>query len=77
MSVAACRASLWAALKGAADQLAAEQGPTPANWRAGANAERIVFRPGLLGPANTMRWSNRPTFQQVVSFKGHRPRARR
>jgi len=27
-----------------------------------------VFSPGLLGPSATMRWTNRPTFQQVVSF---------
>jgi hypothetical protein len=25
---------------------------------------------------DTMRWTNRPTFQQVMSFSGHRPRAR-
>ena len=73
-NLAACRASLWNALRAAADELAADQGPNPALWRADANPERIVFRPGLLGPANTMRWTNRPTFQQVVSFKGHRPR---
>jgi acyl-homoserine lactone acylase PvdQ len=72
--LAACRASLWGAVKAAADSLAAEQGADPALWRSSANAERIVFQPGLLGPANTMRWTNRPTFQQVVSFRGHRPR---
>ncbi|HYI79957.1 MAG TPA: penicillin acylase family protein [Thermoleophilaceae bacterium] len=71
---AACRRSLWRALNGAADRLAAAQGGDPAAWRANANAERIVFQPGLLGPANTMRWTNRPTFQQAVSFLGHRPR---
>lgn len=73
-NLVACRGSLWTAVKRAADELASTQGPVPANWRADANAERIVFQPGLLGPANTMRWTNRPTFQQVVSFKGHRPR---
>jgi acyl-homoserine lactone acylase PvdQ len=75
-NVANCRAGLWAAVKQAADGLAASQGPNPAFWRSDANAERIVFQPGLLGPTNTMRWTNRPTFQQVVSFKGHRPRKR-
>ncbi len=64
----ACRASLWAALKGAVDQLAAAQGPDPTKWRSDATVERIVFQPGLLGPSATMRWTNRPTFQQVVSF---------
>jgi acyl-homoserine lactone acylase PvdQ len=73
-SLMACRASLWAAVEAAADALAAEQGPTPADWRSNANAERIVFQPGLLGPASTMRWTNRPTFQQVISFSGHRRR---
>jgi acyl-homoserine lactone acylase PvdQ len=73
-NLTACRASLWTAVKAAADTLAVEQGPTPSGWRANANAERIVFQPGLLGAANTMRWTNRPTFQQVVSFKGHRKR---
>jgi acyl-homoserine lactone acylase PvdQ len=73
-NLAACRASLWTALKQAADELAAEQEPDAALWRANANAERIVFQPGLLGPTRTMRWTNRPTFQQVVSFKGHRRR---
>ena len=66
---ASCSRALWRALKRAADGLAARQGPDPAAWRADANAERIAFAPGLLGPGATMRWSNRPTFQQVVSFE--------
>ena len=41
--LAACRASLWAAIDAAA------------------------FLP------DTARWTNRPTFQQVMSFSGHRP----
>ena len=65
----ACRASLWTALKAAVDQLAASQGPDPQTWRVDATPERISFEPGLLGPSNTMRWTNRPTFQQVVSFR--------
>jgi len=70
--LAACRASLWAALGAAGDQLVAAQGPDPTAWRADANAERIRFSGGLL-PA-TMRWTNRPTFQQVMSFATHRRR---
>jgi hypothetical protein len=66
-----CRADLWAALDAAGDQLAAAQGPDPAAWRADATAERIRFS-GFL--SQTMRWTNRPTFQQVVSFARHRPR---
>ena len=29
-------------------------------------------KPGVLG--KTMRWANRPTFQQLMEFSGHRPR---
>ena len=68
--LAACRASLWAALDAAGNELAAAQGPDPAAWRADATKERISF--GLL--PLTMRWANRPTFQQVITFRAHRPR---
>jgi hypothetical protein len=57
-------------LQKAAHDLAAAQGPDPAQWRADANPERISFRPGLI--PQTARWSNRPTFQQVGQFSGHR-----
>jgi acyl-homoserine lactone acylase PvdQ len=66
----ACRASLWAAFEQAGAELAATQGPDPAAWRADATKERLRFSPGIL--TDTMRWSNRPTFQQVLSFTGHR-----
>jgi acyl-homoserine lactone acylase PvdQ len=69
---AACAASLWASLDAAGAELASEQGADPAAWRADANDERIRFQPGLI--PNTMRWSNRPTFQQVNVFDGHRRR---
>jgi acyl-homoserine lactone acylase PvdQ len=67
-----CREALWAALDTAALELERTQGPTPASWRADATAERIRFVSGVL--PDTMRWTNRPTFQQVMSFSGHRPR---
>jgi acyl-homoserine lactone acylase PvdQ len=71
--VNACRAAMWGALKGAVDELSAAQGPDPAAWRQDAGPERIVFQPGLLGPSNTIRWTNRATsFQQVIEFTGHR-----
>lgn len=70
--LAACRTALWAAIDAAGTELAAAQGPDPKAWRADAKAERIHFSPGIL-PA-TMRWTNRPTFQQVITFAGHRPR---
>jgi acyl-homoserine lactone acylase PvdQ len=68
--LAACRASIWAAIDAAGAELAAAQGPDPAAWRSDATRERIRFAPGLL--PDTMRWANRPTFQQVLSFDGHR-----
>ena len=68
--LAACRASLWAALDAAAAQLEAAQGTDVSAWRADARRERITY--GFL-PA-TARFTNRPTFQQVMSFGGHRPR---
>jgi hypothetical protein len=69
--LAVCRTSLWAALEEAGAELAAAQGPDPAAWRADATGDRIRFA-GFL--PETMRWSNRPTFQQVMSFRSHRPR---
>jgi hypothetical protein len=70
-SVGNCRTSLWAALDGAGNELAAAQGPNPAAWRADANKERVSFVPGLL--KTTLRYANRPTgIQQVISFRGHR-----
>jgi acyl-homoserine lactone acylase PvdQ len=66
----ACRDSLWAAIDAAGNQLASEQGTAnPADWRANAAIERIRF--GQFFPF-TMRWTNRPTFQQVISYDGHR-----
>ncbi len=68
--LAECRESLWTALDTAGAELAAAQGPDPAQWRSSATAERLSFAPGLL--PNTMRWTNRPTFQQAISFDSHR-----
>jgi acyl-homoserine lactone acylase PvdQ len=61
-----CRASVWGAIKQAADGLAASQGSDPNAWRSPAG--RIRFVPGIL--PNTIQAVNRPTFQQVVSFDG-------
>jgi hypothetical protein len=65
-SLEVCRASLWAALQAAATEIAAAQGPDPSAWRSDANLDRINFQPGLI--ADTMRWVNRPTFEQVIRF---------
>ena len=58
-SPTACAQSLWTAIDSV--------GTPPL---ADATAERIRFAPGFL-PV-TMRWTNRPTFQQLLSFDGHR-----
>jgi acyl-homoserine lactone acylase PvdQ len=67
-----CRLALIDALNAAAKNLGAVQGPDISKWRADANAERIHFTSGIL--PETMRWTNRPTFQQIFSFRTHRPR---
>jgi hypothetical protein len=71
-SLSACRASLWGALDAGGNTLQAAQGSDPAAWRSDATGERIRVSGGLL--ADTMRWTNRGTFQQVMSFFRHRPR---
>jgi len=70
--LADCRASLWAAIDAAGNDLQGAQGADPAAWRENAVPERIRFSGGLL--PDTMRWTNRGTFQQVMSFFRHRPR---
>ena len=70
--LATCRDDLWAAIDAAAAKLEQAQGPAPSSWRADATAERIRFVAGVL--PDTMRWTNRPTFQQLMSFGSHRPR---
>jgi acyl-homoserine lactone acylase PvdQ len=65
-----CARGLWSALAAAGDELQAAQGADPTQWHADATRERIAFAPGIL--RTTMRWSNRPTYQQVLSFDGHR-----
>jgi acyl-homoserine lactone acylase PvdQ len=66
----ACSKGLWAALDAAGNELAASQGADPTAWRSDATKERIHFAPGIL--TTTMRWTNRPTYQQILSFDGHR-----
>lgn len=70
--LASCREALWRALDDAAAEFEETQGRATSAWRADATGERIRFAPGLL--QDTMRWTNRPTFQQLMSFSGHRPR---
>jgi acyl-homoserine lactone acylase PvdQ len=69
-SLAACRASLWAVVQSAAEGLQAKQGSTISKWKAAP--VRITFPPDPL-LSFTMRWTNRSTFQQVITFTGHGP----
>jgi acyl-homoserine lactone acylase PvdQ len=70
--LAACRDSLWQALKAAGDELQAAHGTgDPSQWRKSAIPERIAFPP-VPATSVSMRWTNRPTFQQVISYDGHR-----
>jgi acyl-homoserine lactone acylase PvdQ len=65
-ALAQCRASLWAAIHDAADDLTTELGETnPANWL--KPAAQTGFTPGLL--PNTFPTTNRPTFQQVLELQ--------
>src|SRR4029077_10984717 len=63
-SLDACRASLWAVVDQVAAGLAAAQGPDPTTWR--NPSRRTGFTPGLI--PDTIRATNRPTFQQVLEF---------
>jgi acyl-homoserine lactone acylase PvdQ len=61
----ACATSLWAAFDGALAALVGSQGADPTAWR--GNASRTSFAPGLI--PDTIRSTNRPTFQQVLEFE--------
>jgi hypothetical protein len=67
-SLDACRASLWAAVEQVAGALAVQQGPEPSTWT--ATAARTGFDPGLI--PDTIRTTNRPTFQQVLELARER-----
>ncbi len=62
--LARCRSSLWKAVDKTSATLAKRLGPDPAKWLAKGN--RTGFVPGLIN--NTMRATNRPTFQQALEF---------
>jgi acyl-homoserine lactone acylase PvdQ len=64
--LATCRSSLWSAIDSALTPIVVAQGSNPNAWR--STAARTGFVPGLI--SDTMRATNRPTFQQVIEF-GH------
>ena len=66
-SLADCAQVLWASLAQAGDSLAQQQGNDPTSWDTTASqTDRIRFLPGA---AFSMHWVNRPTFQQLLSFR--------
>jgi hypothetical protein len=68
----ACQTAIWNALSDAAPALESQfSSATPSAWLGNAAAERIEFPP-LKPNGLTMRWTNRPTFQQIISFSKHR-----
>ena len=67
-SLTACRDSLWTVIDDVAADLAAARGPDPTSWT--KTAARTGFVPGLI--PDTMRATNRPTFQQVLELVNDR-----
>jgi acyl-homoserine lactone acylase PvdQ len=71
----ACRTDLRASLRAAADRVLAEQGVASVSdltYDKHIDDIRHVAA-GVVG-VRDIDWQNRPTFQQVVGFQGHRPR---
>jgi hypothetical protein len=69
--LAACASSLWTSLDAAGAELETAQGTSDPNaWRKSTAVERDKFAPGLI--PDTIQFSNRPTYQQAISFRGGR-----
>jgi acyl-homoserine lactone acylase PvdQ len=67
----ACATDLWASLDAAGAELEAAQGtPDPNAWRKSTDTERIRYIPNLID--KRIEFTNRPTFQQAISFRGGR-----
>ena len=69
--LAACRDSLWAAIDAAGNELEADRAPNPDALARGRHG-RAHHVPRPASCRDTMRWTNRPTFQQAISYSGHR-----
>ncbi len=63
-SLDSCRAALWGVIDRVATDLASTRGPNPHQWL--KTARRTGFAPGLI--PDTIRATNRPTFQQVLEL---------
>ncbi|HEV7679719.1 MAG TPA: penicillin acylase family protein [Candidatus Dormibacteraeota bacterium] len=82
-SLPACQSALTGALQGAIDSLTSAYGSAdPAAWTCSRSnsaagtcnpaGDDIHFSAVGVGTVPNMPWVNRPTFQQVVSYAGHR-----
>ncbi len=60
----ACRADLWAAIDAHVTALATDLGDDPTTWL--QEGRRTTFVPNLI--PDDFRWTNRPTYQQVIEF---------
>jgi hypothetical protein len=74
-SLEACAGELRASLAAAVDRVLAEQGVgTVSQLTYDKHVDDIrSVTAGVIG-VRDIDWQNRPTFQQVASFAGHRPR---
>ena len=71
-----CRADLRASLHAAVERVLQQQGVhvgRQAHLRQAQDDIRVATA-GVVG-VRPIDWQNRPTFQQVVEFTGHRPRS--
>ena len=68
--VAACRSAMRASLEAAIAELEAAFGADPATWDPTEEDDRIGFAAVGIQGQESMQWQNRPTFQQVVEFRG-------
>ena len=74
--LAACQAELRASLSAAVDRALAEQGVTSVSELTyDKHIDDIRSTTAGLVGVRDIDWQNRPTFQQVVNFAGHRPRS--
>ena len=67
---AACRTALQASLEAAVAELEAEFGADPAAWDPTEEDDYIQFAAVGIQGQDPMPWQNRPTFQQVLEFRG-------
>ncbi|HEU4481158.1 MAG TPA: penicillin acylase family protein, partial [Actinomycetota bacterium] len=69
-SLKKCRKALLASLEVAVKALEEEFGDDPSTWDADETGDQIDFTPVGLNDQPNMQWQNRPTFQQVLEFRG-------